>query len=236
MKITVSLLTVSTFLPALSWATPVSECMGEGDDCTGACERRADEYRNAVSPLTAYTGSQCTLHNTYLARDEVGCDCSLGSGWHVVAKAGYGDCPVPGRVPGTCLYTASEFPGCDLDAGSTSCASPCSDLQARVNAEESRSMDASVLGSTCYFTSDLIGGYGTCDCALQVEGTCFVNGRGTTPITLQDCAVTPEEMIRLHRAANTRGCGCSSPSLGAPVALALGALLLSRRRKREGTK
>jgi MYXO-CTERM domain-containing protein len=234
MTTTRSLLMLMTLVPVSSWATPVSECF-EGGDCTASCESRADPFRNPVSPLTIFTGGQCTLHNTVSVRDEVGCDCSIGFAWYVLARAGYGDCLQPGRVPGTCLYTASEFPGCEFDGGTSRCAGPCGDLQARMNAEESRTFDASVLGSACNVSGSGCGSYGTCDCALHVEGTCFVSGGGMTPTTLQDCSMTPEQMISLHRAANARGCGCSSASPAALVTLSLGFMAL-RRRERERTR
>ena len=213
-------------LPATGQATAPAECSGDAD-CGTRCASINASLGKPAAKLTAIHGGKCdalgqaTKDGT--GSSVLGCMCNLdprGSSFIFLGKMGKeGGCIKYGRSR-KCLYTESEFPGCDRTASETSCAGPCKVLQDRIRADETEAHQASVHGAKCDGMS--------CICVLKIEGACFVGSGNKT----YDCSLSASAIIEIWREeqaekGGANGCSCSPVAGHGSVVTMLLLLLLA---------
>jgi hypothetical protein len=91
-------------------------------------------------------------------------------------------CLVTGRLD--CLYSSTEFPGCDT-ADASSCEAACSEV-GQAQATDAMGLSVTVRASVC---TDL-----GCRFVLQSPKECYVGGDGLVP-ELSDCAASDDELL-----------------------------------------
>lgn len=114
------------------------------------------------------------------------CNCVEEDGRSIQLSAAYSDPCLVFRRDRTCLYARDEFPGCD-PGDATSCEAVCSDLQARMQADSMRTIDAEVRLASCH-------GY-YCECLLRIEEGCYVDNE----LRRYDCALSDDEILAMSR-------------------------------------
>lgn len=206
-------LLAAVIAPLSAFGTEPRECTG--DSCLPKCQAAADALAVPATEYEKYTGSACELMGTTSGPSKPGCECQLSGGAFRALSPEMvdGTCLFYGRDH-SCLYADSEFPGCD-PAQADSCAAPCADLQARVEADAKKAVTATVQASACT---------AACHCALKIGDKCFMDSFHE-PL---DCSLTAEQM--LDEVSPKTGTTCATAGAGTPLALAgLLALALVRR-------
>ncbi len=170
-----------------------AECSAAAD-CTPRCNQVLAEV-NAPSPTrTTFVSSRCgsTGGTAPCVGDKcedasppgVACFCTMeGNISRIVGKGqGIEGCLQFGRDH-SCLYKESEFPGCDVGAAATSCATVCKDLEGRIQKEAQATHTAQIKEAAC------VGG-GICACVTKVGDACYVEPRDQR----QDCGLSASQM------------------------------------------
>ncbi len=210
------LVTGLALIAAAARASPPVEC-SQDSDCDPKCASSATDLAAPQKTVASFDSATCrVVRNDSL--ETLGCWCGESSGRTYVIYNHDGGCPLQGRE-GQCLYQADEFQPC-VDGGNpddTFCRPQCDVLLQRLNTDAMRQLSISVKGAACSNR------YGTCDCAFQTAGTCYVNFN--TPDERFDCSRDGKEAIR-ELGLGHGSCGCAA----APGLLALLALVALVRR------
>jgi hypothetical protein len=139
------------------------------DACQATADAVAASYAAPLAEPAAFEATTCT--------DAGACECASASGTVtlVAAPSGEDACLVEGRLG--CLYSASQFPGCDARMADA-CAAACGDVHLAMT-NDALGLSVDVRASAC--TS-----YG-CRYVLEVGGHCFLSGDALVPEPV-DCA------------------------------------------------
>lgn len=210
----------ATALPA--WATPVSQCSRD-DDCLSRCAAHATELGRPKATDAGFASATCAPYNsTGIMTTGCWCQETSGGGSRVLFASDAG-CHLSGR-DGKCLFQSDEFQAC-IDASGPNdalCRPQCDTLAGRLQTDAARQLTFTVMGASCWKTVQA----GRCDCAFQLDDTCFVNHLADDGSTTYDCSRDAKDAIR---ELSTRGCSCSSAAGGLAL-VGLLALALTRRR------
>lgn len=180
-------------------------CGGQSGDAPGAQECRrdsecaesvntgVDELRapQSTSPdLTSHECERATIPesgNTSQAilrgsGDDVVCTCATDNGdiGFILHEKG-SQCLVHSRAR-KCLYSPSDFPGCD-PADADSCKATCAELTTRLKQDAETVYDADVRSNRCVMNA--------CEYVLKIEDTCYAK-HSNEPY---DCKLTDDEII-----------------------------------------
>jgi hypothetical protein len=189
---TPALLSLATVLGCASHAPPGAsvEC-SDDPGCSGKCATQAADLGATVSPPTTFVASECLGGEPpprgasfWPAR---GCVCYGDESSFILLDPDVATgCMVWGRV-GQCLYGTREFPGCNPEAATTSCAAVCDELQRRIQADEASSYEVTAQGAACLD--------GSCVCVLDMDGDCYVRGCLANPHMPYDCSRSARSIV-----------------------------------------
>lgn len=90
----------------------------------------------------------------------------------------------------SCLYAADAFPGCDLEQPEDSCDALCEALDASLQADAQRVIDARIEAARCY--------PGACHAVLRIDDACYVD----QALAPHDCARDPNEVLEARFGAD----------------------------------
>ncbi len=155
------------------------------DECAGMCDGLVEQL--AVPGFAhAIVGSRCETIGFGSAPPSPGCECLLEGGGTLVLSSSFPEPCIQYGRDRTCIFRRDEVSGCDLDGGA-GCEAQCAELQARLEADAARLVEASVRSSTC---AD-----GTCWCVYRIGDGCYVGG----DLARYDCALDDASIIEMHR-------------------------------------
>lgn len=187
---------------------PVLENLRPGDAeyvlLDSACEHRFSGLRPAhVAPACVchvgvtrserdrdtYEVSRQTSETVFILDNDEGLKASVGP-----------LCQVEGAVPGECAYCDADFPGCDLDSATDSCAAPCADAVQRRNSAAQAQHDVELRHARC--------SNGSCELVLRVDDDCYNQDR-----VRSSCSLSDDEIVNAPFSPASAGEQCESPAL-----------------------
>lgn len=157
--------------------------------CEADCQDRV-ATRSAPSvppePFLSATCEQTGIMAGGESWEGMACHCEVAENAWAIVAGGPHACSNHGRA-GTCLYAASEFPGCDPEIA-TSCDAVCDDLHQRQVAHAAETLELTHRESACEVSG--------CYCAYQHGESCFLDN----DVVPYSCDLSLEEMLEEQRA------------------------------------
>lgn len=143
---------------------------------------------NTSEPLPV---CQCTLHTTRLSEPD---PVRPWEAWdegtsEVVALPGLrpNGCSEYARAP-SCLYCASEFPGCNVDDPG-SCDVTCADMAERYDAEMAKTYNVTSRVARCAENIE-------CEYVTEIDGACYARNPVQKDLPAFSCDLSDEEILR----------------------------------------
>ena len=157
--------------------------------CETECQERVASRSAPSVPPAPFLSATCEQTGITAGGESwegAACSCEVAeNAWSLVA-GGPDACSNYGRA-GTCLYLASEFPGCDPEVP-TSCDAVCDDLHQRQSAHAAETLELTHWASACEVSG--------CYCAYQRGESCFLDN----DVAPYSCDLSIEEMREEQRA------------------------------------